>query len=576
MTLRRDTQQLQQQYDVIIVGGGITGVCVARECAGRGLRTLMVDKGDFGHGTSSATTKYIHGGIRYLETYQFGVVRESLIERRHLALSAPHLVSQRRFLMPAWSWSKPPAPLIGAGVGLYTALGFDRNRHMPKSMHIPLPRWVSKKSLVRDVPWLDQRGLRGAFAYHDTLNEHPERLLLAMLQSAVGLGAVALNYLEATGFLFDHPNSSATEPITVTGVRLRDALDGSEYQVRGTTVVNAGGPWMDTVLAPIGRSMGVKVQRSKGSHLLTTPIAGVNNPHDTVFARARSGQHVIVSPWQGYSYIGPTDIATDYSPDEVRTDSSDVQLILDTVNDTIAVDQAKLTKADIQSVSIGVRPLIVDESKSSYSTSRRHELYDHTRSGVTNLWSIGGGKWTTSRALGVEVAETLLKSAALASVSRRTYDSRKLGVYGAFAWAQDPAPFLQGVVAGPRPDSLTPQVMEHLARLYGTEYQRVVDLVQRDASLGERLSDQPGRLDIAAQAVFAVTDESARTVADVLDRRLVLGTLGRVSAAEVAAVAAAMAQPMGWSHAAAKDAAQREVARRQAITDVWQRASAPA
>ncbi|MEX1104806.1 MAG: FAD-dependent oxidoreductase, partial [Ilumatobacteraceae bacterium] len=156
MRIERDLSRLDgtgpaAAFDVVVIGGGITGVCVAREAAGRGLRTLLVDKGDFGHGTSSATSKYIHGGIRYLETYEFGVVRESLKERRVLALAAPHLVSQQRFLMPAWRWSKPPTALIGAGVLLYTGLGFDRNRHMPDAMKIPLPRWVPRTQLLRDV-----------------------------------------------------------------------------------------------------------------------------------------------------------------------------------------------------------------------------------------------------------------------------------------------------------------------------------------------------------------------------------------------------------------------------------------
>jgi glycerol-3-phosphate dehydrogenase len=569
MPLSRDSSQLDQHFDVIVIGGGITGVCTAREAAGRGLRTLLIDKGDFGHATSSATSKLIHGGLRYLETYQFGVVRESLVERRHLALAAPHLVSQRRFVMPAWSWSKPPAPLIGAGIGLYTALGFDRNRHMPDSMRIPLPRWIGRKRLLHDVPWLDRDGLRGGFVYYDTLNEHPERLLFAMLRSAADAGAVVRNYTQASGFLFDRPDGAATDPVTVTGVVMRDALTGEEFTASAATVVNAAGPWMDKVLAPIGRSMGVSVRRAKGSHVMTTPVAGVDNPRDTVFARARSGHHVIVSPWQGYSFIGPTDIATDDSADDVRTDASDVQLILDTVNDTIDSAYPQLAIDDIEAVAIGVRPLIVDESKSSYAASRRHELYDHSAIGVRNLWSIGGGKWTTSRATGVEVVTTLLRSDVLRDRTTNDYDSRRLGVHGAFAWAHDPAPFLDAATRGRHPEALAPEVMEHLARLYGTDYRSVVELVERDNSLGRRLSDRPERLDIAAQVVYAVTDELACTLADVLDRRLVLGTLGRVSEAEITAVAATMAPLVGWSDEETRAAVRRELDRRAAIEAYW-------
>jgi glycerol-3-phosphate dehydrogenase len=174
---------------MVVVGGGITGICVAREAASRGLDVVLVEANDFGSGTSASTTKYIHGGIRYLEQYDIEVVRESLRERRILALGAPHLVEQTRFIMPAWRWSKPPTALIGAGVLLYDILSFDRNRNAPSSLRIPHPRWMSRRNLLRAVPWLDPRGLQGAFAYHDTMNIHPERLLLAYAKSAALAGA---------------------------------------------------------------------------------------------------------------------------------------------------------------------------------------------------------------------------------------------------------------------------------------------------------------------------------------------------------------------------------------------------
>jgi glycerol-3-phosphate dehydrogenase len=566
--IARDLVRLADPYDVVVVGGGITGVCVAREAAGLGLRTLIIDKSDFGHGTSSATSKLIHGGIRYLETYEFAVVRESLRERRVLALAAPHLVSQRRFLMPAWRWSKPNTALIGAGVGLYTALGFDRNRHMPRPMRIPLPRWIGRKQLQQAVPWIDPEGLQGAFAYHDTFNLHPERLLLALLQSAVDTGAQACNHIEATGFV---TTAGADGTVSVEGVEVVDRLSGTTHRIAARTVVNAGGPWMDLVLQRLGRPMGVTVNRSKGVHLLTTPVGGAGQVTDTVFARARSGRHVIVSPWQGYSFIGPTDTPVDDTPDTVRADHDDVELILQTVNDTISGGHRKLTLDDIEATTVGVRPLISQGGKDSYTTSRRHELYDHAPSGVRNLWSIGGGKWTTGRALGHETVVALLDSAALRGVATRRFDSRREPVSSAFGWAEDAEPFL-GQAAAARPSlGLGAETMLHLARLYGTEYVRVLDLVERDPRLGQRLSNRSERLDIAAQAVFAVTHESACTLADVIDRRLVLGTLGQVDRTEVERVAVAVAPVLGWSVEQTSAAVDAELARRAAIVARWRR-----
>jgi glycerol-3-phosphate dehydrogenase len=330
-------------------------------------------------------------------------------------------------------------------------------------------------------------------------------------------------------------------------------------------VVNAGGPWVDVVLRAVGRPMGVKVQRSKGIHLLTRPLGG----SDTVFARARSGNHVIVSPWQGHSFIGPTDTAISDEPDDVRADHDDVALVLDTINSTLNRATAPLTEDDIELTTVGIRPLIVEEGKDSYHTSRRHELYDHSQTGAANLWSIGGGKWTTGRATAVEMVDALFGSAALGGRTASPYDSARQPAVGTFAWAVDAAPFLDHATRSRAHLPLPIPVRQHLARLYGTEYERIYDLVERDVALAQRLSMRDGCWDIAAQAVFAVTDESALTLADVLDRRLVLGTLGRVTAAEVEAVARLIGPLLGWSEGSTLAAAETEVARRAAIEHHW-------
>lgn len=566
MRIERDLSRLVEEFDLVVIGGGITGVCVAREAATRGIKTLLLEKGDFGGGTSSATTKYLHGGIRYLETYEFRVVRESLRERRVLALAAPHLVEQKRFLMPAWSWSKPPTALIGAGVGLYTALGYDRNRNAPASLRIPPPRWLRKNALLKAVPWLDPNDLQGAFAYHDTLNLHPERLLLAFLKSAVAAGAVALNHIKVVGF---ETTRLANESVVVRGVRAVDLIGGSERVVRAKTVINAGGPWMDLVLQSMGKSLGVKVNRSKGVHVLTRPIGGPGVVNDTVFARAKNGSHVIVSPWMGRSFIGPTDTPEVAEPDDTRANEADVDLILSTVNSTMAPGFEHLSVADVEATTVGIRPLIVDEGKDSYHTSRRHELFNHGPAGVQHLWSIGGGKWTTGRALGEEAVQAILKSDALRDVKTREFDTARSGAGGSFGWAEDAEPYLREAARSRSHLPLTSEVREHLARLYGTEHDRLLDLVEHSPWLASRLSHRPGRLDIAAQVVFAVTDEGARTISDIVDRRLVIGTLGDVLAPELARVGEIAGPLLGWDELATDAAVHAEVARREAITMLW-------
>jgi glycerol-3-phosphate dehydrogenase len=551
----RPVERLREDFDVVIVGGGITGVWVAREAASRGLRTALVDRGDFGAETSAATTKYIHGGIRYLEQYDFGVVRESLRERRILALGAPHLVEQTRFIMPAWRWSKPNAPLLGAGVALYDLLSFDRNRDVPSSLRIPHPRWMSRKSLLRAVPWLDPSGLMGAFAYHDTMNIHPERLLLAYVQSAEAAGAVMVNHCSADGFVVDQRG----DRLVVEGVSVTDRISGDRYDVRAKVVVNAAGPWIDKVLATLGRDAGVGVDRSKGVHVLTRPLGG-GGVRDAVFARAKSGRHVIVSPWMGKSFIGPTD--TPMGEEDARADRADVRSILDTVNSTMGRGEKPLVESDVELTTVGVRPLIkAPGAAGTYTASRRHELYHHVDRGIDNVWTIGGGKWTTARATAEEMVDALFKNE-LRGIRDLRVGSRRAAAHGTFAWARDAGPFIADAGRELVDAGLSTRSAELVARLYGTDYVEIVHLLRDDP----RLAREYPSGDVAAQVVFAVVAEGARTLSDIIDRRLVAGTVGRVEREIVSNIAELASPLLGWSEDQRAAAVDAEISRRDSLT----------
>ena len=566
--IQRSMVEAEQEFDLIIIGGGITGISVAREAASRGLKTVLLERGDFGSGTSAATTKYIHGGIRYLEQYDVAVVRESLRERRILALGAPHLVEQTRFIMPAWRWSKPPTALIGAGVLLYDTLAFDRNLRAPDSLRIPHPRWLSRSKLLAAVPWLDQSGLQGGFAYHDTLNVHPERLLLAYAKSATAAGAVLLNHTRVNSFV-----STSSERLHIEGVRATDVLSGQEIVIRGKVVVNAAGPWIDKVLETLGKGTGVGVDRSKGVHVLTRPLGGPGRVTDAVFARAQSGRHVIVSPWMGKSFIGPTDTPIESDESGVVVDPDDVTLILDTVNSTMAASEPKLTTDDVEMTTVGVRPLIREtandddaQDAGTYSASRAHELYHHADHGVDNLWSIGGGKWTTGRATAEEMVDELLKNE-LKMVRSRPFESRSSAAGGAFAWAEDAEPFITEAAMAMNEHGIPVHLGEHIARLYGTEWVRIDAIVQQNPEFARQLSPQCN--DIEAQIVFAVTEEGARTLSDIVDRRLVIGTIGSVSREVLERVASIAGPLLGWDELAIQDAIRHEFDRRTVIATHW-------
>ncbi|CAN5390894.1 glycerol-3-phosphate dehydrogenase/oxidase [soil metagenome] len=552
----------EQRLDLLVIGAGITGVQIAREAAARGRSVLVVDKGDLGSGTSSATTKYLHGGIRYLEHYDVRVVRESLRERRIATLSAPHLVRQTRFLLPVWRWSTPGRAALSAGAAVYDGLAFDRNRGAPADLRIGHPRWLGRDAARRAVPWLDPCELRGAVAITDTLNVHPERLLLEFALDAVRLGAEFRTYTRVTGFdtgtdIDTGTGTGDSDRLRVSGARLRDELDGRETTVRAERVVNAAGPWMGEVLATLGRPVGPRVTPSKGVHLLTRRVDdGVT---DAVMARARNGRHVVVSPWQGRVFIGPTDTPEAVTPDEVAASSTDVDELLAIVNSCRA-PEARLTTADVDDVTVGIRPLVSSPGADTYSASRRHEVYDHADEGFAGLWSVAGGKWTTGRAIAADVVDRVL-GAGRSPTARRPVPS-------AGDWGAEPSVLL-GTAARLRPDlHLTREAAEHLSRLYGLRCGVVLDLIAADPTLGERVSSRFGCHDVLAQVVVAVRDEWARSLSDIIDRRLVLGTLGPVTADELARVAAVAAPLLGWADQG-RSMAAAEHARRTARRRAW-------
>ena len=564
--LDRDRSVYDRRYDVVVVGAGITGVQVARELATRQRSVLLVDRDDLGSGTSSATTKYIHGGIRYLEQYDVAVVRESLRERRILALAAPHLVRQTPFVLPVWSWSTPGRTLLSAGAAVYHALAFDRNREAPDALRIGRPRWLDRDATLAAVPWLDPNELRGAVLVTDTLNIHPERLLLALALDAVAAGAVVRTHCRVIGFQLHHLSSgvgSAGARAAVRGVEVLDEVSGTRHRVVTDTVVNAAGPWMAEVLASTGRSVGPAVRPSKGVHLLTRPMdAEVTS---AVMARARNGRHVVVSPWQGRSFIGPTDTPVGGGPDDVEPGPDDVDELLTIVNSCRASGH-RIALDDVDDVTVGIRPLVADDGdhEDTYRTSRRHHVHDHSVDGIGGLWSISGGKWTTGRAVAEDVADQVFGPG-----GSRT---RRRPVHGAGGWAVDPDEVFSLALSAHPELTLTPESRMHLGRLYGTRCTDVLDLVGAEPELGRRVSSRPGCLDIAAQVVIAVRDEGAVTLSDIVDRRLVIGTLGPLTDDELYLVASLAAPFAGWTDQG-RGVAAAEAARRRERRRRWTRAS---
>src|SRR5215213_4605989 len=375
------------RYDVIIIGAGINGAGIARDAAMRGLKVLLIEKGDLGAATTSASTRLIHGGLRYLEHFEFGLVRESLRERETLLRIAPHLVRPLAITIPIYKQSKRWKLTIRAGMMLYDLLSWGKS--------LPRHRMLSRTETLERWPALNPDGLVGSALYYDAQVEFPERLVVENVRSARESGAEVLTHTRATSF--------AVEQGRVSGVAFVSE-DGQKQFAEASMVINAAGPWIDQVLerAPV-RSPKL-IGGTKGSHIVVPPFPGA--PVNAIYLEARSdGRPLFIIPWNKLYLIGTTDVRFEGDPDEVRCELWEIDYLLAETN--LALPGARLTRDSILQTYSGVRPLPITGDKEEQSITRRHFIREHPR--LPNLLSIVGGKLTTYRSLSEECVDLIFQ-----------------------------------------------------------------------------------------------------------------------------------------------------------------------
>ncbi len=525
--MRRDFTSLSRQtFDLLVIGGGITGSCIARDAAMRGLKVALVEKGDFSHATSAHNSRLVHGGLRYLKNFELGLVRESLRERRIWQRIAPHLVYPLPFLVPQkGGWFS--GLVLRAGLMLYDLLSFDRGWLADKDQRLPGHRRIGKADLEKRAPVMTTSGYSFAYEYHDCQMDAPERLGLGCLADAATRGAAIVNYAEAFALMQDDAK-------TVSGARIRCALTGAEAVVKARLTVNAAGPWADGVMALAHPAQPpFRLARARGIHVITRPLSA--RDAFTVFIGKK---HFFVMPWRGCSLIGTTDDADDRSPDAVTASADDIAALLALVNE--GLPEAKLTPSDVIHAYAGVRPLVEHGAPSggSYNLSRKSEVLDHARDGIGGLMSALGGKWTTSRhqaAEAVDMADRKLgRTAQRAPTDKRPLGGASVGNFTSF---------VARLTAQHR--HVQPRLVNHLARLYGVEADDVIALAEGRADLLRPFSEQVP--DCPAQVLYAMRREMAVTLEDVIFRRTGLGLTGYPGGDVIAAVAAVMQAEKKWS-----------------------------
>ena len=505
--LVRDPERMSQgAYDLLIVGGGITGACIAWDASLRGLRTALIEKDDFGGATSAATSKLIHGGLRYLKQREFGLVRESLHERRILERIAPHLVRPIPFLIPTYKGHQGRVPLT-IGMIVYELLAYDGPRTGDDDVEIPHYKHLSVEEVLETVEGVPQDGLTGGMRYYDCQMFSPERLTLEFLLSAAERGAVIANYTKAAGWI--------VEDGRVKGVRAEDRLGESTFEVRAEVTVNVTGPWADLMLDTLPDRTDTetaRIVRSKGIHLITRPIV-----QDTaVVLILNNGRHAFLIPWRDHTIIGTTDTAYTGHPDDLTVTEEEIDGFIREINEVWP--NAKLHREDVLSFYAGLRPLVEKETEvDTYNASRTYEIFNHAEEGFKGLFTVIGGKYTTSRNQARKLVNRVFAEMETEHPSCKTETTP---LYGGNVGRFEP--FLERAVEAEK-DRLPESVVVNLVKTYGSRYRDVVDLVRQEPELGERL--HPDLPEIGAQVIHAVRKEMAFTLKDVLFRRTGLGTI---------------------------------------------------
>ena len=496
-------------WDLIVVGGGATGVGVAVDAASRGYEVLLLEQHDFGKGTSSRSTKLVHGGVRYLEQGNVSLVMEALKERGLLRQNAPHLVSDLGFVVPNYEWWE--APFYGIGLKVYNALA---GKYGFGSSEI-----LTREETLERLPTIQTDGLRGGVIYYDGQFDDA-RLLVNMVQTAVDQGGTLLNYAPVTAL------TRAADGY-VDGVRGRDAESGREFEARARIVINAGGPFCDAVRRMADPAAQPIIAPSQGVHLVFARDF-LPGPHAIMVPHTTDGRVLFAIPWHEHTLVGTTDTPIEEAVLEPKAFDEEIEFILGTAERYLAKPP---TRRDILSVHVGIRPLVRSgDAKSTATLSRGHTIHIDP----SGLLTIAGGKWTTYR----NMAEDCVNQAAdLAGLPERPCPTKQLNIHGFHRSASRFGPLA----------------------VYGSDAPSIQDLARADPRLSAPL--HPSLPYCGAEVVWATRFEMARSVEDALARRTRALFLNAGAALEMAPrVAELMARELGrddaWSDAQLREFAQ--------------------
>lgn len=508
-------------FDLIVIGGGINGVAIARDASMRGMSVCLVEKDDLSSGTSAWSSRLIHGGLRYLEHREFALVRESLRERERLLGNAPHLVSPLAMVVPIHDGAKRGPLLIRAGMAMYDGLSWDKS--------LPLHRMLNREKALDRTPGLSEDGLRGSAVYYDAQVTFAERLVIENALSAYEHGAQIVTRAEVTGIVADGA--------VVRGVEVVDGISGEAHHIYGRIVVNVAGPWVDRVLAgtPKGAIEHRYIGGTKGSHVVVERWEGA--PDEAIYYESRTdGRPILILPWNGMMLLGSTDLRFDGDLDRVEASGEEIDYLLGEANALFAGLQ--LTANDVLYSYAGVRPLPYQPDGATGAITRQHIIKDHAP-GIRGLWSVIGGKLTTHRSLAEEVVDMAARVLAI-DVDCLTAETPLPGAAGIAFDA-----FRVGMERQVASLGMSDRLASRLVSIYGSRAEHVLDIARAKPELAEVFDEESGA--IVAELVFGVQSEMAISLADLLLRRTMVayGSHAGIGADEAAMQLGGKA--LGWT-----------------------------
>ena len=496
-------------YDVVVIGGGINGAGIACDAALRGLRVLLLEAKDFGSGTTSWSSRLIHGGLRYLEYGEIPLVFESLRERRTLRRIAPHLVKPLRLIIPLYSGGRRAPWMVRVGMLAYDVLSAGKS--------LPRHKMLDPDEVAANAESINRNGLRGGASYYDAQVPFAERLVIEIIIAASQAGADVRNYSPVTEIRtsLDGPHR----------VEFTDGPAGERQEVTTKCIVNAAGPWVDAVLARSQMHAPRLMGGTKGSHIVVSNFTGA--PKDAFYVEAaEDGRPVFIIPWNDQYLIGTTDIRYSGDPGDAQASEEEIAYLLETVN--MVFPGAELKRDAINYTYSGVRPLPYVEKGPEGAITRRHIIRRHKASGVM---SIIGGKLTTYRHLAEQVVDKLQK---VLERDERNCTTASTPLPGGNVPKRLPAE-IRG---------LSDKGQQRLLDLYGARVARLAALCSATPALGEIIDERNQVL--AAGVVMAIRDEFARNLIDLMHRRLMIGLSADQGRPAISAVAAAAAREYGW------------------------------